>query len=90
MIKDVDLINNDGYYFFYTSNCGTCKVAFKMIEIIDNSDFKGIFYKINATDKKDLLNELKIKSIPALVVVNNKEVEDIIYNFSDITKILNN
>ncbi|MNN38215.1 Thioredoxin [compost metagenome] len=59
--------------FFYTSMCGTCKLAEKMLEIAISSGPVIPVSKININYSPTLRDRWQITSVPCLIVLENRE-----------------
>ncbi|MNF08524.1 Thioredoxin [compost metagenome] len=57
--------------FFYTSMCGTCKLAEKMLEISIATGPVISISKLNINFSPVLLDVWKISSVPCLIVLEN-------------------
>ncbi|WP_020620032.1 thioredoxin family protein [Paenibacillus daejeonensis] len=58
---------------FYSPFCGTCKVALRMLEIVDAAGVPTPLYKININYAGKLREAWQITSVPCLVLVENGE-----------------
>ncbi len=81
----------------YQSNCGTCDIAKKMVEIVSDSLKEVKYYKLNLVGKEDIVLKYKIKSIPFFLIFKEGEVLDtftafhsVIYLYDLLKKYLNN
>ncbi|QHW35088.1 thioredoxin family protein [Paenibacillus rhizovicinus] len=59
--------------FFYTPLCGTCKVALRMLEIVEAAGVSLTIAKININFAPSLRDGWRIASVPALVLVQDGE-----------------
>ncbi|MBC8078947.1 MAG: thioredoxin family protein [Gorillibacterium sp.] len=58
--------------FFSSPFCGTCKVAERMLEVVEATDEVPItLYKININYSNKLREDWKISSVPCLVLLEN-------------------
>ena len=55
--------------FVYTSLCGTCQLAERMLEIVVATGVKTPIYKININYASVLVDKWKITSVPCLVMI---------------------
>ncbi|AMO86498.1 hypothetical protein B857_03706 [Solibacillus isronensis B3W22] len=71
-------------FFLYTPMCGTCEVSEKMLEVIEKllPDLQLGMANINYLG--DLPYELKIESVPCLIVSDNGELTNKIYAFKSV------
>lgn len=65
--------------FFYTPLCGTCKVALRMLEIVEAAGVSLPVAKININFAPVLRDGWRIASVPALVLVRDGEPEQTEY-----------
>ena len=71
-------------FFIYTPLCGTCDVAKKFLEVIEQLLPDLPLGMANINYLEDLAYELKIESVPCLIVSNNGEIEQKIYAFQSV------
>lgn len=90
---------NNKYKLQYvvTPFCGVCKTAQPMVEILSTS-LEMPFETLDANHNKTLLQLLKIKQVPAIIVVDNAKeapvyisdkISDIATMYTAITKVIN-
>ena len=72
--------NEDGIYLFGTKTCPNCKMAQKLLE-----KAKVDYKLIDAEENVELTKKYGVKQAPTLVIVNGKNVENIV-NLSNIKK----
>ncbi|MFB5190830.1 thioredoxin family protein [Alicyclobacillus fastidiosus] len=70
--------------FFYTPLCGTCKLARRMLEIVDAAIPGLTIYTCDANFAYPLLESWKIQSVPALVYIDQGRPVDIQFAFSGV------
>ncbi|MDC3412337.1 thioredoxin family protein [Aquibacillus sp. 3ASR75-11] len=70
--------------FIHTPLCGTCKLARTMLETIEITLDKNIFYDMNGSIYPQFLQDHKVESIPCLMIIVNGEVERKIYAFQSV------
>ncbi|MFS0724578.1 thioredoxin family protein [Paenibacillus sp. 1P07SE] len=56
---------------FYSPFCGTCKVALRMLEVVDAAGVPASLYKININYAGRLREAWQITSVPCLVLVED-------------------
>ncbi|MHA7966057.1 thioredoxin family protein [Paenibacillus sp. CAU 1782] len=56
---------------FTTPLCGTCKVAERMLEVVEAAGIRHPVVKMNINFAPNLAFEWKIQSVPCLVLVKN-------------------
>ncbi|MFD2612161.1 thioredoxin family protein [Paenibacillus gansuensis] len=62
--------------FLYTPLCGTCKVAARMLEIIEAMHPEAPFYQTNVNFAPDLVQRFQITSIPCILIfIDGRPVE---------------
>lgn len=64
---------------FTTPFCGTCKVALKMLEIVAETNVPYHLYQANINFTPFFREHWQIKSIPALVIIENGSIAKTIY-----------
>ncbi|GGG13288.1 thioredoxin family protein [Paenibacillus abyssi] len=57
--------------FFFTPFCGTCKLAEKMLEIIQSTSISTVIHKVNINYAPLLRDDWKITSVPCLVILQD-------------------
>lgn len=72
---------------FTSPFCGTCKVALKMLEIVQEAGVPYHLYQANINFMPHFRDLWKIKSIPSLVLIKNGNVEDTIYAMQSVSSI---
>ncbi|MEK4627486.1 thioredoxin family protein [Solibacillus sp. FSL R7-0682] len=70
--------------YIYTPMCGTCGVAKKMLEVIEQllPDFPLGMTNINYMEQ--LAYELKIESVPCLIISEDGQITEKIYAFQSV------
>lgn len=56
---------------FYSPFCGTCKVALRMLEVVDAAGVPTALYKMNINYAGKLRDAWQIASVPCLVVLED-------------------
>ncbi|UOQ46022.1 thioredoxin family protein [Halobacillus salinarum] len=85
--SDADVqLNNDtlALTFIHTPFCGTCHLARKMLETLEASYNKELFYELNASLHPELMQKYKIESVPCLLVTENGKPTDKVYAFHSV------
>ncbi|WP_313429456.1 thioredoxin family protein [Siminovitchia terrae] len=75
------------FIYFYTPMCGTCQVAGRMLEIVEEMT-GGIFRKADLNYMPDLAIELKIESVPCLLILQNGLPAEKVYAFRSVPNML--
>ncbi|XMB66206.1 thioredoxin family protein [Mycoplasmatota bacterium zrk1] len=65
--------------FGYTTNCGTCKFAEKMLDIVMESVSNIKVVKINLSMSNEIVNHYEIKSSPVFILLKHGKIFDIFY-----------
>ncbi|WP_202079925.1 thioredoxin family protein [Caldalkalibacillus salinus] len=60
--------------YVYTPLCGTCKVATKMLEIVENTMPSLEILRINLNQAPQLAKEWKVKSVPCLLILSQNQI----------------
>lgn len=71
-------------FYLYTPMCGTCMVASKMMEVIEQLVPNVLMGKANLNYMEQLAIELEIESVPCLVISNGGKIEEKIYAFQSV------
>ncbi|MGP4040608.1 thioredoxin family protein [Gracilibacillus sp. D59] len=75
--------------FVHTPFCATCQLAERMLTILEESDHTQSFYRMNASFFPEFMKHNKIQSVPALILVKEGLVVDLLYAFESVTKLHN-
>jgi thioredoxin-like negative regulator of GroEL len=78
-------INNhsSGLIYFYTPLCGTCQVASRMLEVIEEMvDMK--IGKMNLNFHPEMAKGFEIESVPCLLLIKGGKRIEIIYAFHSV------
>lgn len=73
--------------YFYTPLCGTCQVAGRMLGIVEEITGPS-FGKADLNYMPDLANDLKIESVPCLLVFQNGLPVEKVYAFRSVPNLL--
>jgi thioredoxin-like negative regulator of GroEL len=76
-----------GLVYFYTPMCGTCQVASKMLQVIEELVELNIG-KMNLNFYPDLAREFEIESVPCLLFVEAGKVKETLYAFHSVPFLL--
>ncbi|AYC30050.1 thioredoxin family protein [Paenisporosarcina cavernae] len=74
--------------FVYTTMCGTCQVAEKMLAIIQTMRPNLRIGKINVQFASQLVEQYKIESVPCLLVEKQGNMEQKLYAFQSVPYLL--
>jgi thioredoxin-like negative regulator of GroEL len=76
-----------GLVYFYTPMCGTCQVASKMLQVIEQLVVLEMG-KMNLNFYPDLAREFEIESVPCLLFVEAGQVKETLYAFQSVPFLL--
>ena len=76
-----------GLIYFYTPMCGTCQVASKMLQVIEQL-VEVDLGKMNLNFYPDLARQLEVESVPCLIFVEAGEVKETLYAFQSVPFLL--
>jgi thioredoxin-like negative regulator of GroEL len=76
-----------GLVYFYTPMCGTCQVASKMLQVIEQLVDLEIG-KMNLNFFPDLARAFEIESVPCLLFVEAGKVRETLYAFQSVPFLL--
>ena len=71
-------------YYLYTPMCGTCAVATKMMEVVEQLVPEVPIGKANLNFTGSLPFDLKIESVPCLVISEQGDIVHKIYAFQSV------
>lgn len=71
-------------FYLYTPMCGTCAVASKMMEVIENLLPEIPIGKANVNFLDQLAFDYQIESVPCLLISNNGEIVEKVYAFQSV------
>jgi thioredoxin-like negative regulator of GroEL len=75
--------HSSGLIYFYTPLCGTCQVASRMLQVIENMvDVK--IGKVNLNFYPELAKQFEVESVPCLLLIKDGDVIDQIYAFQSV------
>jgi thioredoxin-like negative regulator of GroEL len=75
--------HSSGLIYFYTPLCGTCQVASRMLQVIENMvDVK--IGKVNLNFHPEMAEQFEIESVPCLILIKDGDVIDQIYAFQSV------
>jgi thioredoxin-like negative regulator of GroEL len=70
--------------FIHTPFCGTCQLARKMLETIEHTMNKDVFYDMNGSLFPEFLQTYEVESVPCFMVMSNGQVENKVYAFRSV------
>ena len=71
-------------FYLYTPFCGTCQIASKMMEVIEELLPEIPLGKANLNYVQDLAMDLEIESVPCLLIAVNGTIREKIYAFHSV------
>jgi len=71
-------------YYLYAPMCGTCQVATKMLEVVEELLPNVQIGKANLNYIEDLAMDHEIESVPCLLISKNGEISNKIYAFQSV------
>jgi thioredoxin-like negative regulator of GroEL len=75
--------HSSGLIYFYTPLCGTCQVASRMLQVIENMvDVK--IGKVNLNFYPEMAKQFEVESVPCLLLIKDGDVIDQIYAFHSV------
>ncbi|MFJ8236798.1 thioredoxin family protein [Ureibacillus sp. NPDC094379] len=76
--------NEVSAFYLYTPMCGTCAVALKMMEVIENVVTNIPIGKANINYLEQVAYDYKVESVPCLLISRNGKVEEKVYAFQSV------
>lgn len=82
-----ELLNEkkDLLLYIHTPFCGTCQIARKMLEQIEEIHKKQLFYEMNASLFPEFMQENKVESVPCLLIKAHGEIKERVYAFRSVS-----
>ncbi|MEH7374880.1 thioredoxin family protein [Neobacillus drentensis] len=80
-------IKATGLVYFYTPMCGTCQVASKMLQVIEQL-VELDMGKMNLNFYPDLARDFAIESVPCLLFVQAGKIKETLYAFQSVPFLL--
>ncbi len=74
--------------FFSSPFCGTCKVAERMLDVVQAIGVPFTIYKLNINEAIKLRSDWRISSVPCLVLIRNGEPERMEYAMRSVEHLL--
>lgn len=71
-------------FYLYTPMCGTCAVASKMMDVVEQLLPNLPLGKANLNYMEQLAYDIEIESVPCLVISQRGEIVDKIYAFQSV------
>ncbi|WP_075619771.1 thioredoxin family protein [Paenisporosarcina indica] len=76
-------------YYLYAPMCGTCQVASKMLEVVEELLPNIQMGQANLNYVADLAIDHEIESVPCLLITENGEISEKIYAFHSVPYLYN-
>jgi thioredoxin 1 len=70
--------------FIYTTMCGTCQLAKRMLEIVEDSIDELTISMLNISFMGNYSKCWKIESVPCLLIFKDREIGEKIYGFQSV------
>jgi len=84
-----DQLKKETYFLYiHTPFCGTCHLARKILEQIESTLNKELFFELNASLRPQFMNDMKVESVPCLLIKRDGEIKEKIYTFHSTSNIL--
>jgi thiol-disulfide isomerase/thioredoxin len=79
-------LNRDGvqFIYFYTPLCGTCQLASKMLEVVNETIPRLQIHKCNLNYFPAIAAEYEIESVPCLTIWQDGMIVEKIYAFKSV------
>ena len=71
-------------FYLYTPMCGTCAVASKMMDVVEQVLPDLSLGKANLNYMEQLAFDIEIESVPCLVISRNGKIEQKLYAFQSV------
>ncbi|MED4352278.1 thioredoxin family protein [Schinkia azotoformans] len=75
------------FIYFYTPMCGTCQLASKMLEVVNETISSLQINKCNLNYLPAIAAEYEIESVPCLTIWEDSQIVEKIYAFKSVTYI---
>ncbi|ADU30187.1 thioredoxin family protein [Evansella cellulosilytica] len=88
--EQLDLLINEKrgvFIYLYTPLCGTCKLARRFLSIIEDSEQVPPIYEADINFFKEKRQQWEVKSVPALLHLDNNNVIGKLYAFQSVTNV---
>ncbi|MFB6467508.1 thioredoxin family protein [Cytobacillus sp. Hz8] len=72
------------FLYLYTPLCGTCKIAGKILEVVEQLLPNEQFRKMNLNFIPEYAKEWSIESVPCLLIFQNGKILERIYAFHSV------
>ncbi|MCP3028242.1 thioredoxin family protein [Halobacillus sp. A5] len=77
--KDLALI------YIYTPFCGTCHLARTILETVEHTLERTVFFEMNASLHPKFMQTYKIESVPCLLITKRGEIVEKVYAFHSVS-----
>ncbi|MGJ9381989.1 MULTISPECIES: thioredoxin family protein [Salipaludibacillus] len=75
------------FVYFYAPMCGTCLMARKFIEMVEQVEGEDFVYEFDLNFLKTEAYEWEVQSVPCLILFNGNKPEKKLYAFESVTKV---
>ncbi|KUP05148.1 thioredoxin [Bacillus coahuilensis p1.1.43] len=76
--------NDLNIIYFYTTMCGTCQMASKMLEVVAKTLPHLQIQKGNLNYMEDLAEHFQVQSVPCLIIEQEGKLVDKVYAFNSV------
>ncbi|KGX92828.1 thioredoxin [Pontibacillus halophilus JSM 076056 = DSM 19796] len=83
-LEQLDTPSPYTFLYIYTPFCGTCKLARKMLDTVEQTLEGATIHEMNASLFPDFMQIYKVESVPCLLILNGEKVEERIYAFQSV------
>lgn len=82
----LDFLNDErsGVLYFFTPMCGTCQLAGRMLEVVEQLFQEVPFYKADLNYMPEVAEQFEIESVPCMLVIKEGIVFEKIYAFQSV------
>lgn len=87
MLKEISNLPQEkslSVVLIYTTMCGTCEMAKRMLTVVSETIKDVQFYQLNGNIYSELLKPLDITSIPCFLILKNGEIIEQFYAFHSV------
>lgn len=86
-ITNERLTEENFFLYIHTPFCGTCHMARTILGQIESAHEQDIFYEMNASLFPEFMQDIKVESVPCLLIKQNNEIKEKIYVFHSVPNI---
>lgn len=75
------------FVYFYAPMCGTCQMARRFIEMVEQVEGEAFVYEIDLNFLKTQAREWEVQSVPCLILFIGSNPEKKLYAFESVSKV---